>query len=241
MTSSSKLITSSVRDEVLFLTFHDPSSRNAFSLCAARELRESLRRHQGQYASMVFSARGRVFCSGGNLSDYASMERAQQGIDVNREIADVLAELDRCPCPTVCAVDGDCFGGGVELLSAFDVIVASPQVLFGLWQRRIGLTFGWGGGARLERKLGAGVLRRWALTTESISTSEALESGLIDAVVPSTQLEFWVEQRARSLSRLPKAPVPELKSWSTDREREIFEGLWWNDEHRAILRKRPKR
>ncbi|RYZ65331.1 MAG: enoyl-CoA hydratase/isomerase family protein, partial [Proteobacteria bacterium] len=152
------------KDSCLSIMFEDSATRNSFSVAAARELREILAANSSASA-LIFSARGRVFCSGGNLSDYASMSSAEEGMKVNNEIRSALSELSALPIPTICVVEGDCFGGGVEVVSCFDHVIAASHVVFALWQRKISLTYGWGGGSRLERRLGSSLLRNLSLST----------------------------------------------------------------------------
>jgi enoyl-CoA hydratase/carnithine racemase len=244
------LISTDLQDGVLILRFSDPSSSNSLSLAAAEELARILTRisegvdkneTSAPYRALVFFSKGRIFCSGGQLSDYASMSNADQGKAVNRRITEILANLSELPIPTICAVSGDCFGGGVELISAFDTVISVPHVLYGFWQRRIGLTFGWGGGKRIEQRIGLPQLKRLALSTETFGAHEALSIGLIDFIVPVSSLESVSLEIAEQMSTAATAPIGQLKKWSADRETEIFESLWWNPDHRAVLSKRnPK-
>lgn len=226
-----------LENRVLHLHFHDSSTRNSLSLSAADEMRKAWLAHQGKFDFLVLQASGRVFCSGGNLSDYASMKEAEQGKAVNRQITSILDELSRLPAVTIAQVEGDCFGGGVELISCFDFVFSTPQAFFALWQRKIGLVFGWGGGVRIEQRMGAQALRQWALSTEAMDSHQALGLGLIDrvflpAVISEGVSKFIALQRA-----LPQGPVSALKRWLSSQEREIFESLWMNDEHRKVLAK----
>jgi enoyl-CoA hydratase len=233
------LIHATIDSEILTLNFEDPSSRNSFSLRAARELRSVLQKQKeaGKFKALVFAPRGRVFCSGGNLSDYAAMKRPEEGKVVNREITAILTELSELPVPTICLVNGDCFGGGVELLSAFDFVHSAPHAFFGLWQRKIGLTFGWGGGERLEKRLGTQKLRALALSAEVFSAHEALGWGLVDRVHRAPSLVPSAKAHLDKIIGLPRSPVAPLKKWQAQSEKETFETLWWNEEHLAVLRK----
>ncbi len=234
------LVTARLDGEILFITFEDPSSRNSWSLTASRELREVLRSHSGRIRSLVFTSVGRVFCSGGNLSDYAALGTADEGKKINDEIASDLAALASLGVPTVCAVGGDCFGGGVELASAFDVVIAAPHVFFGLWQKRIALSFGWGGGARIEKRIGAARLREWTMSARSFGAREALGSGLIDELVSVDRLLPRAITIAKRFAQGSASATSAFKNFDSSREREIFHSLWWSDEHRKVLEGRKK-
>lgn len=221
----------------LHLTFEDRATRNSFSLAAASELSSLLDQYDNQFDVLTLSAKGRVFCSGGNLADYGQMNTSEQGREVNRQITTVLQRLARLPVPTFCFVEGDAFGGGVEVVSAFDFVYASPHVFFGLWQRRIGLTFGWGGGARIERRVGEKRLVQLSLTGELIPAREALGSGLIDGIFLAGQADQTFDREWKKLVRLPRTPIGVIKKWAAHEEQALFEGLWWNDEHRSALQR----
>jgi len=229
------VITASLNETLLRIEFRDQMSRNSFTLRAAEELIEICRRFAGRFEAMIFTAPGRVFCSGGNLADYAAMASADPGKEVNRRIFEALEMITQLPVPTVCLVQGDCFGGGVELISAFDLVLSSPYALFGFWQRKIGITFGWGGGVRLERRLGQQRMTQLALSGATIGSLEAQRIGLIDGIVIEPLLLNEGLKRAKQLCELPKAPVAPMKSWTASKEQEIFETVWWNEDHQAIL------
>jgi enoyl-CoA hydratase/carnithine racemase len=232
------LLSGKIQDATLILEFRDTSSRNSFSIRAAEELREFVESKKGAYEAIVFYAPGRVFCSGGNLADYAAMTAANPGRDVNRRISKILDDFSRLAVPTIAVVNGDCLGGGLELLSAFDTVLTSPHALFGFWQRRIALTFGWGGGRRLEKRIGAKKLTQLALSAATFGSLEALRIGLVDAVCVEPLLMSEALMRAKRMRELPKAPVQPLKDWETAEEQKTFESLWWNEEHKAILKAR---
>ena len=142
---------------------NDSNSKNAFSLSIAREIRTCFA--NAKHKSWLLRAQGPVFCSGGQLKDYANLDSSEQGIAVNNEIRAILHELSQMPVAKTALVDGHCFGGGIELLSCFDYVVATPKSLFALWQKRIGLSFGWGGKRRLESRVGSETLKKWFLSS----------------------------------------------------------------------------
>ncbi|MDX9731134.1 MAG: enoyl-CoA hydratase/isomerase family protein [Bdellovibrionales bacterium] len=223
---------------VVELVFCNPGSRNSFQLESARELSGILKRIQSIKArALLFRAEGAFFCSGGNLSDHLKQGKTG-GLKANREIATCLKRLEGLGIPTIAVVEGDALGGGLELLSAFDFVFAAPHVLFGFWQRRIGLSHGWGGRARLERRLGAHVTARLALDARAISAEEALRVGLIDQIAASWKIQEDAMAQAARMARLPMKPVagfkdPKIKGESA--ERSFFAKLWFAAEHRARL------
>lgn len=223
------------------LVFSDPPSRNSLSVEAAKELKAHLTKIEKNFAVLVIRGEGRVFCSGGNLRDHVK-QGAAKGKAANRVIAAALRSLDELAIPTIACVDGDVFGGGLELLSAFDVVLAAPHVLFGFWQRRIGLSFGWGGGERLMRRLSQKRLALEALAARALTAEEAVAAGLIDRTIASWRLREEAMALAARLGSLPKPSTAALKSLSrvhgaevSSSERKYFEKLWFGPQHKAAL------
>jgi enoyl-CoA hydratase/carnithine racemase len=222
------------------LVFSDHSSRNSFSLETSRELLKILPQIEKTCDALLFRSEGRVFCSGGNLKDQVALGASKSKL-ANREITKCLTRLSQLSIPTIALVEGDALGGGLELLSAFDSVVATPHAVFGLWQRRMGLSFGWGGGARLKRLMPPGELTRLALESAPLSATEAKIKGFVDHLAPSWSARSNALALALRLASLPQASVKvmkELKQVSAveaRREQIAFEKLWFGPAHKARL------
>lgn len=223
--------------EILRLTYSRPTVANAFGVTEAKELTRLLKT-EAQARILIWQAVGsRCFSAGGDLAFYARQPKRTQGLVANRQITQALHALTNFGGVSLAVVDGDCWGGGLELLSCFDWVWATPRSGFGLWQRRIGLSFGWGGGARLHRRLGPVRLRQLALSTQALSALGAEEWGLVDRVIPAQLMESRVKEWAKAQIDLPREPVSALKTLKDSNESKWFEKLWWNDHHRRVLKR----
>ena len=170
---------------ILSIFLNQPQTGNALSLEMAELILKRL--EQGGFQAFLLSHHQGPFCAGGNLRFYQSLDKKDQGLKVNDRISQILDQISLWPVPKACFIDGLCLGGGLELASCFDYIVGSPRALFGLWQRRIGLTFGWGGEPRLQNRMSSHALRTWRLSAKTLSVYEAQDLGLIDQVCTSAQ------------------------------------------------------
>ena len=218
------------KDNFLWVNFNAPNVRNALSLEQARELASKV--DQQKPKGLLLSATGPVFCSGGQLKDYAA--HPQNGVVVNREIAQILKTLYELPIPKCVVVDGGCFGGGVELTTVFDRVLATPRAQFALWQRRIGLSFGWGGEERLSKRIGFAALKEWYITTNLKSSYGAHRLGLVDEVVSSergVRVAFQWLQASSSFSEWALAAFVDPQC----NEEETFAKLWLNIDHKKAL------
>lgn len=224
---------------VLEAVFSNADSRNALSLEAARELND-LVKHACSYDGLLIRAEGRVFCAGGNIKDHIAMGKAAS-LKGNREIALACESLSKLAIPTIAIVEGDVLGGGVEFLSCFDIVLATPHVAIGFWQRRLGLVYGWGGGARLERRLGRHAVSRLAIQARAMTGREAYEIGLVDRVVAPWQIREEGLAELIRVAVLPKEPVGTFKansqrSTASPESRAGFEKLWFGDEHQGRMK-----
>jgi enoyl-CoA hydratase/carnithine racemase len=222
------------------LVFNDEASRNSFRLETSRELFKMLPQIEKTCDALIFRSAGRVFCSGGNLKDHAAQGAVKSKL-ANREITKCLSRLSSLSIPTIAVVEGDALGGGVELLSAFDVVLSVPHAVFGLWQRRLGLSFGWGGGARLVRLSSAGRISRAALESRPMNCYEAQTMGIVDQIVSSWSARTDGIALALRLASLPKSSVPAMKNLravppaEARREQVLFEKLWFGPAHKIKL------
>jgi enoyl-CoA hydratase len=237
-----KFFRTEVREKILITYFNNSAQANCFGIACAQELHKIIKLiKKHRIEGFVFTSEQRIFCSGGNLSDYAKLKNKSQGIKINKEISKILNDLSKLHVPTVCLVTGDCLGGGAELISAFDTVYATPSALFGLWQRKIGLSWGWGGGHRLKMRVGKKTLMNLLLEARCFSAYEARAIGLIDAIYPK---ELIFEKGLRFFERqkdLPKIPFEKIKSTDLSKisktEQKLFESLWMNPEHQRLLSK----
>ncbi|NJL24748.1 MAG: enoyl-CoA hydratase/isomerase family protein [Calothrix sp. SM1_5_4] len=216
----------------LELHFSAPDSANALSLSAARELAAIASKHRAYPGVVVVRARGPVFCSGGHLTDYAKLKGKAPGLRVNREITRALDRFAQWPCVKLAAIEGDVLGGGMEWLARFDYRWSVPHAVFGFWQRRIGLTFGWGGGAVWARHLGEPRTRQLLMESRPLSAAEALRLGLLDRIVPGWKLADELAAWAAAMDGAGPA-----RRWTASAETRIFSSLWLGETHRRVLAK----
>jgi enoyl-CoA hydratase/carnithine racemase len=106
-------------------------------------------------------------------------ERAASVREFLERIHAVLNAIDAAPFVTIAAVHGVCFGGGLELALACDLIVADKMARFAFPELRLGLIPGFGGIPRLKRDLGNGFVRDLLLTGRSVNATRAHAVGLV--------------------------------------------------------------
>ena len=99
-----------------------------------------------------------------------------------------IRKIELFPVPVIAAVNGYALGGGCELALACDIRIASDNAVFGQPEVGLGITAGFGGTQRLPRIIGVGKAKELLFTGDRIKANEALDIGLVNALVPLEEL-----------------------------------------------------
>ncbi|MFK7930805.1 MAG: enoyl-CoA hydratase/isomerase family protein [Myxococcota bacterium] len=142
----------------------------------------------------------------------APLIRRRVGQFIDR-IHAVFDALDQAPLTTIAAVHGVCLGGGLEWALTADIIVADKSARFGFPELRLGLIPGFGGIPRLERDVGAAVVRDLLFTGRTIRASRAFELGLVSQVVARGEALHVARQVAKQAARFDPAVVAQAKAF----------------------------
>ena len=118
--------------------------------------------------------------------------------------------------PIVAAVNGFALGGGFEIALACDVIVAAEHARFGLPEPRVGLMAAAGGAQRLPRQIPLKVAMGMMLTGEPIDAPRALELGLVNEVVPLSELHAAAQRWADRIAECSPLSVRATKQAALD-------------------------
>lgn len=190
-----------VADGIATLTIDRPKVRNALNLETVREFHEALVHLAGDDSIGVLIVTGAgdvAFVSGADINDI----RARTGADGLAAInSSLFAAVERFPRPTIAAINGYALGGGCELALACDIRIAADTAKFGQPELGLGIIPGAGATQRLPRTVGLGRAKHLVLTGEIIDARQALEIGLVSAVVPAAELQDLARELARRILR----------------------------------------
>jgi enoyl-CoA hydratase len=160
----------------------DDGGMNLLSSSALRQIHAAL----PQDASLfVFrSGRASLFAAG---ADMAEMQRFTpwDAYEFSRLGQELFDAIERLPCLTVVLIDGDCFGGALDLILSFDLRFATPRSRFSHPGARLGIVTGFGGTSRWRKVLTRRAANQLFLANRVFSASEALEMNLVDRVAGS--------------------------------------------------------
>jgi len=173
-----------------------PEVRNAFNDAMIAELTQAFAAiaRDRRVRVVLLAAQGKAFCAGADLNWMRAM--ADYSWDQNRAdaqgLADMLWTLDQCPVPIVGRLQGDCYAGGMGLAAVCDVRLASQSMQFCLSEARLGLmpaTIS----PYVVRAMGASAARRYFVTSERFSATQAQAMGLVHEVSAPDALDASTE------------------------------------------------
>ncbi|MDR6435049.1 enoyl-CoA hydratase/carnithine racemase [Paenarthrobacter nicotinovorans] len=188
----SRAISLSVADGVATVEISNLSQRNALTRAMCREIQELMPRLDADpdVAVVVLRGAGNTFCAGAAISELASVliDPQEDGSTVDH-LSAADAAIAAVSKPTVALVEGACMGGGWQLASACDFIIANERAIIGLTPAKIGIIYPRLGLERLVRQVGHAKAKYILLTGQTFSATEARALGLVADVVPSESFE----------------------------------------------------
>lgn len=181
-----------VAEGVAAVEIDNPLRQNALTRAMCLQLRDLMPRLDADPDVTVVTIRGsgRTFCSGAAIHELSSV--ILDGQDTGERI-DHLSRADEAIAsmvkPTVALVDGACMGGGWQIASACDVVLASERSVLAITPAKIGIVYPRSGVERLVRWAGPANAKYVLLTAESFGAARARELGLVTEVVPDDAFE----------------------------------------------------
>lgn len=192
---------------IVLLGLDRPGAKNALGLQLLKEVRaalEELRLDPALRVVVIHSHVPGIFCAGADLKERSAMSPFEAATFVE-DIRAAFTELEELPMPTIAALEGGAFGGGLELALAADLRVAGAGTKMGLVETSLAIIPGAGGTQRLPRLIGVSRAKELIFTARRIGAEEADRLGLVDRVVPAGQALESALELAREI--LPNGPV----------------------------------
>jgi len=197
-------ILQSVTDGVGVITFNNPEKRNAMSLDMWEGLGHALveLRDDPQVRVVILTGAGdKAFVSGADISQFEkTRHNAEASEEYSKKSAAQRALLADYPKPIIACIRGFCLGGGMQVAMAADIRFASDKSQFGIPAAKLGIAYGYDGLRNLVSLVGPSWARLIMYTGMRIDSAEALRIGLVDRVLPDTELWGATMEIARTIS-----------------------------------------
>ena len=192
---------------VAIVTINRPKVLNALSFATLDELRRTmavLGSDRSVRCVVLTGAGEKSFVAGADINELAALSPTggSEHARIGQQVFDAVERLGK---PVIAAVNGYALGGGCELAMACTIRLAADTALFGQPEIQLGLIPGYGGTQRLPRLIGTGRALELLLTADRIGAAEAYRLGLVNRVVPASDLMLEARKLAASLAE--RAPV----------------------------------
>jgi len=173
---------------VALITLNRPDAMNAVNAALARALGDALEEfgNDASFRAAVLTGAGRAFCAGADLKELAAGRSVHDASHPERGFAGLVRHfIDK---PIIAAVNGFALGGGTEIVLACDLAVMDKGTSLGLPEVRRGLVAAAGGLLRLHRQIPPKVAAEAVFTGAPIDAATALRWGLVNRVVPASEV-----------------------------------------------------
>jgi len=228
-------ITLQVSGGVAVVRIENPDRRNALTKAMCQQLTTLLPRLDSDPEVKIVTLRGAgdTFSAGAAIDDLASvlLDPQDDGSTVDHlSLAD--AALSALRKPTIALVDGACMGGGWQLASACDFILASERSVFAITPAKIGVIYPRAGIERLVRQVGAANAKYILFSGEACGARRAVQLGLVTETVATDVFEDRADELVRTLLARSSFSIHTLKRLidtrgvTDDEIDELWAGAW---------------
>lgn len=221
------------------MVLDNPTARNALSIRMMHQLKDHFRTLSNEGARLLFiRGAGNHFCAGGDLRDVREhLMTPELGRQMCAFMTDVLTDYQRSAIFIVVLIEGAAIGGGAELVTVADFVIADSDASIAFVQAKLGVTPGWGGGQRLIERVGTRRALQLLAMPKRLTAVEGELLGLIDCVTENVEQE--VQQVMDRMTSIPSNCIHHLLTWMKQpellEEIDAFEHTWASDAHRRAL------
>ncbi|MEK6280562.1 MAG: enoyl-CoA hydratase [Acidobacteriota bacterium] len=241
------------------ITLNRPEKLNAFYGHMRRDLAEALEAagSDRNIHVVVITGAGRAFCAGGDVAAMAELIERQDAEEFSRLLGSarrVITAIRQMTKPVIAAVNGPASGAGCNLALACDLRIASTAASFSQSFVKVGLHPDWGGTYFLPRLVTPNKACEMFFLGEVIDAEEALRLGIVNSVVPPSELETVTMELAKRLCDAPPislgaakqavymsqgADLEEMLRYEMEAQMRCFESQDGAEGVKAFLEKRP--
>src|SRR5262245_27641230 len=243
-----------------WMIFDHPERRNAVTQGMWLQIGQILEDFAKDDAVRVVVLKGagdKAFVSGADISQFGQQRRNAAEVEASNRLTDAarqaLASFEK---PTIAMIQGFCLGGGLAIALMCDLRFASEDSTFGIPAARLGVGYGAQSVGSLQALVGPAYTREILFTGRRFSGEEALRMGLINRLLPGSELASYVQENAATIGanapltiRAAKLASTELLKSEVDRDlaavqhavETCFNSADYQEGRTAFMEKRPPR
>ncbi len=177
-------------EHITIISINRAEARNALSTEVIQSLDEifkNLLKSENTRAVIIHGESDKAFCAGADLKERQKMGE-QETIAFVEKIQTTFQKLASLPMPTIAAINGDAFGGGLELALACDIRVMNETSQVGLTECSLGIIPGAGGTQRLPQVVGISLAKELIFRAKRLTAPEALSMKLVSAICSNSEV-----------------------------------------------------
>ena len=197
------------QDAIARITLNNPARHNSLGEAELTAIREHVEAVNGNHDSRVLVITGsgeKTFCAGAALNELGSGKISG---DLFQQTSDCIAAAR---VPTICALNGSVFGGGVELALSCDFRIGVEGSRLRVPAAQIGLCYPLSGINRFVERLGVNLAKRILVAAEEFRAEDMLRIGFLDHLVPREALEAHTDEMAEHIASLAPLAVQAMKT-----------------------------
>ncbi len=198
-----------------WMTFNSPARRNAVSLEMWEAIPTILDRFENDPAVRVIVLHGAgdaAFVAGADISQFEKTRSSpESNAQYDHALEDASRRLYECSKPTIAMIHGYCIGGGVAIAVCCDLRIAADSAKFGIPAVRLGLGYGHKGVKKLMDLVGPSYTKEIFFTARHFSAAEAQIMGLVNRVLPVTELDSYVRNYCATIADNAPMTINALK------------------------------
>jgi enoyl-CoA hydratase/carnithine racemase len=203
------------RGPIAVLTFNRPEVRNALTEEMWERFPQVVKQAAADPAVRVLVLRGagdKAFAAGADIRELEDALAHPESAIVHRaRVEAAMGAVEDCPKPVLAMVAGYAMGGGCRLAVACDMRIAADNAQFGIPSAKLGYVISYECTRRLMALVGPGRVSQILLTAQPIKAQEALQIGLVEAVVPLSDLEHHTVRLAEDMAKLSPTSLTTAK------------------------------
>src|SRR6187402_360827 len=198
-----------IENNIATVVINRPSKLNALNIAMINDLHKAIKAlgKNKEIQVIVLTGSGeKAFVAGADISEFAhfTVEEGTQLAFQGQEM--LFSYIENLKTPVIAAINGFALGGGLELAMACHIRVASDNAKMGLPEVSLGVIPGYGGTQRLPQLIGKGRAMEMIMTAGMITAEEANQYGLVNHMVPQTELiEFCTGIAQKIIKNSPLA------------------------------------
>lgn len=197
-----------VDSKVATVTINNPPV-NALGPDVLKELEATMDELEGKkdVKVIILTGTGPVFIAGADIKAMAQIQSVADGKKAAGEGQRIFLKIARMEKPVIAAINGVCLGGGMELAMACHIRMCSDRARLGQPEINLGIIPGFGGTQRMSRLAGRGKAVELILTGDNIAPQDAKALGLVNHVVPESEVLRQAQGMAKKIAAKPAVAI----------------------------------